>query len=109
MTDKKMKIKRLEYYDHAKRWRLEPVEFSNLNLLVGVSGAGKTKILDAILNLQKIAKGESLNGVEWEIIFSTKDNEEYLWKGKYKTIESSDIDFVYEFDSDNQAEILNER
>lgn len=103
-----MKIKRLEYYDHAKGWQLEPVEFSNLNLLVGVSGAGKTKILDAILNLQRIAKGESLNGIEWSIIFSTKDNEEYLWAGKFKTIENSDINFVYEFDSDNQAEILNE-
>ncbi|MDX2254745.1 MAG: ATP-binding protein [Pseudanabaenaceae cyanobacterium bins.39] len=103
-----MKIKRLEYCDHAKGWKLEPVEFSNLNLLVGVSGAGKTKILDAIFNLQRIAKGESLNGIEWSIIFSTKDNEEYLWTGKFKTIENSDINFVYEFDSDNQAEILNE-
>jgi predicted ATPase len=103
-----MKIKRLEYYDHAKGWRLDPVEFSNLNLLVGISGAGKTKILDAILNLQKIASGESLNGVEWEIIFSTKDNEEYIWKGKFNTIEKSETSFIHESGSEDQSEILTE-
>ncbi len=103
-----MKIKGLQYYDHAKGWRLEPVEFSNLNLLVGVSGAGKTKILDAILSLQKIAEGESLNGVEWEVIFSTKDNEEYIWRGQFNTIEKSDTSFIYESGSYNQSEILTE-
>lgn len=84
-----MRIKRLEYHDHARGWKLEPVEFSNLNLLVGVSGAGKTQILNAILNLRKIANGESLNGIEWDVRFSATDDQEYHWQGKYETKEKT--------------------
>ncbi|MEE3719857.1 AAA family ATPase [Tumidithrix elongata RA019] len=102
-----MKIKQLEYYDRAKGWRLEPVQFSNLNLLVGVSGAGKTKILNAISNLKKVANGESLNGVEWEIILSAKDNKEYRWIGKFKLIEESETSFFYEL-GNIETEILTE-
>jgi recombinational DNA repair ATPase RecF len=51
-----MKINKLEYCDLEYQWQLEAVEFSpNLNLLVGVSGAGKTRILQAIRNLKAIA------------------------------------------------------
>lgn len=80
-----MKIRRLEYYDADSQWKLEPVDFSdNLNLLVGVSGAGKTSILRAIYSLKKIANGESFNGVEWSICFSIEGND-YYWKGKFET------------------------
>ena len=80
-----MKIKRLEYYDGESQWKLEPVEFyDNLNLLVGVSGAGKTSILRAIYSLKEIANGRSLNGVEWSVCFSI-DNDSYHWKGKFET------------------------
>ena len=103
-----MKIKRLEYTDHAKGWRLEPVEFSNLNLLVGVSGVGKTKILNAILNLKKIAHGESLNGVEWKITFTTKENNEYQWSGEFETKIISEINFIYESNTDDEPEITRE-
>ncbi len=80
-----MRIKRLEYHDRARGWKLEPVEFSNLNLLVGVSGAGKTQILNAILNLKKIANGDSLNGVEWDVKFLATDDQEYHWQGEFET------------------------
>jgi ABC-type branched-subunit amino acid transport system ATPase component len=103
-----MKIKRLEYTDYAKGWRLEPVEFSNLNLLVGISGAGKTKILNAILNLNKAANGESLNGIDWEITFSTKENSNYRWSGKFETKTKRETSFIYESGSDDEPEILTE-
>jgi len=107
-----MKIKRLEYTDYAKGWRLEPVEFSNLNLLVGISGAGKTKILSAISNLQEIANGKSINGIDWEIIFLTDENREYRWIGKFETITKSEASFIYESATNNErdkSEILTER
>ena len=59
-----MKILELSYEDKATGWKLNPVQFSDLNLLVGVSGVGKTKILKAILNIKKIVEGESLNSVQ---------------------------------------------
>jgi predicted ATP-binding protein involved in virulence len=77
-----MKIHQISYYDHSSGWRLEPVTFSDLNLLVGVSGVGKTKILDSILALQNIANGKSLNGVEWEVVFTSNDVE-YQWQEKF--------------------------
>jgi ABC-type branched-subunit amino acid transport system ATPase component len=47
-----MKINQLTYYDKKIEWRLEPIEFSKLNLLVGISGVGKTQILKSIMNLR---------------------------------------------------------
>ncbi|PSF36272.1 hypothetical protein C7H19_13785 [Aphanothece hegewaldii CCALA 016] len=84
-----MKIKKLEYYDKEYEWKLELVEFlPNLNLLVGISGAGKTSILKAIRSLQAIATGESLNGVGWDVLFLTDENTEYRWIGEFETQES---------------------
>ena len=39
-----MKILELEYHDKILDWKLKTSEFSDLNLLVGISGVGKTKI-----------------------------------------------------------------
>ncbi|MGD1702778.1 hypothetical protein [Dapis sp. BLCC M229] len=76
-----MKIQKLEFGDRAQSWYLKPIEFSpNLNLLVGVSGAGKTQIIRLILSLKGIANGESLNGVYWNITFLTKNNISYYWR-----------------------------
>ncbi len=41
----------------SRQGQLEPVEFGDLNLLVGVYGVGKTQFLKAIMNLTKIANG----------------------------------------------------
>lgn len=78
-----MKITSLEYIDHAVEWELETIEFNDLTLLVGASGVGKTRILDAILNLKKIARGESLNGIQWKIKFSI-NSDTYEWSGLFK-------------------------
>lgn len=78
-----MKIERFEYHDKANGWELEETEFSNLTLLVGVSGAGKTKILDSLLNLKKIAGGESIEGAEWDAHFFLDDGTPVHWAGSF--------------------------
>ena len=78
-----MKILELAYEDKATGWKLNPVQFSDLNLLVGVSGVGKTKILKAILNIKAIARGFRYRGVKWFIRFLTTDQVEYQWKGEF--------------------------
>lgn len=80
-----MKIKELTYYDRELEWRFNPIHFSSLTLLVGISGVGKTQILKSIMALQQIAKGKSLNAVQWNICFSTNNNQEYQWKGEFET------------------------
>lgn len=80
-----MKIKKIAVCDKELEWRFEPIDFSNLALLVGVSGVGKTQILKGILSLQRIANGASLNGLAWDVTFSTVNNVEYRWQGEFET------------------------
>lgn len=60
------------------------IEFKPLTLLVGVSGVGKTRILKALLELQKIAQGRSLVGVKWDIEFRTSEGKECAWSGEFE-------------------------
>ncbi|MFB2876292.1 AAA family ATPase [Floridanema aerugineum] len=94
-----MKIKELTYYDHELEWRFNPIHFSDLTLLVGVSGVGKTQILRSIIALRKIAKGGSLNGVEWDVSFLNTNNLSCRWKGKFET--QKETQFIIE---DEQTE-----
>lgn len=85
-----MQIKKLEYYDDEYKWNLAEVDFlPNLNLLVGVSGVGKTRILRAIYSLKSIANGASLNGVKWNVCFTADNNFEYTWSGEFETRENT--------------------
>lgn len=56
-------IKRFQYENLDTGWKLEPVGFGPLSLLVGPSGVGKTRILQALLDVQKVA----FNGLEGQV------------------------------------------
>jgi hypothetical protein len=60
------------------------MQFSDLNLLVGISGVGKSQILESINTLKAITNGKSFNGVKWDIKFTTEDNLEYRWMGEFE-------------------------
>ncbi|MDF5724949.1 MAG: ATP-binding protein, partial [Rhizonema sp. PD37] len=102
-----MKINQIAYYDHELEWRFEPIQFSNLTLLVGISGVGKTQILQSIMNLRKIAKGGSLNGIEWSIKFSINDIQ-YYWEGKFEDKQVSSLIIEDDIES-NKYRILHEK
>ncbi len=79
-----MKIINFTFEDKSDSWKLEKVSFDNLTLLVGASGVGKTRILKSLMSLKSIIEGNTLNGVSWEIEFSTVDDVIYLWKGEFE-------------------------
>jgi len=84
-----------------------------LNLLVGISGAGKTSILKAISNLKRIANGESINGVKWDVEFLTTDHIRYHWLGEFEVKKArspikSDKDEVNSNDGENKVSIIRE-
>lgn len=86
--------------------KIEPINFSNLSLLVGVSGVGKTIILRSLLDLKHIARGKSLSGVEWEIQFSIINGENYIWKGAFeKTIVSEFIESSFYQDEEEKETV----
>ncbi len=64
-----MNIKNIKYSNKATNWSLEPMSFSNLTLLVGASGVGKSQIIQGIKTIKHIAKGKSVNGISWKIEF----------------------------------------
>jgi ABC-type Na+ transport system ATPase subunit NatA len=90
-----MRIEKLSYHNHVTGWQLAPVEFGSVNLLVGVSGVGKTRILEVILSLKEIIFGidwekQFLNGVEWDITFYTAPDQKYRWSGKSNVVNNYD-------------------
>ncbi|MFM6201595.1 MAG: AAA family ATPase [Dolichospermum sp.] len=89
-----MKIISLRLKNNFLGWDFDEIDFSsNLTLLVGVSGAGKTQILRAITDLNRIANGKAINGLEWEIKFSTVQGNEFVWEGSFDTLEADELTF----------------
>ena len=94
-----MKISTLSFTNKTTDWKLEPISFEKLTLLVGASGVGKTRILKCILDLKKITKGESLNGIKWFVRFSTKTGTIYQWEGEFEN-KGLTAESVFGFDSE---------
>ena len=91
-----MKIISLRIKNNFLGWDFDEVDFSsNLTLLVGVSGAGKTQILRAMLNLKDIANGEAINGFEWKIKFCTINGSEFIWEGRFNTLEYETDEIIF--------------
>ncbi|MEG4347554.1 AAA family ATPase [Microcoleus sp. A003_D6] len=100
-----MKIISLRLKNYFWEWDFDEINFSsNLTLLVGVSGAGKTQILRAIIDLRRIANGKAINGFEWKIRFSTVNGTEFIWEGGFDTVETNELSF-----EDDEKEKQDER
>lgn len=80
-----MKINFISYSDTDSNWNLEKVSFKNLTLLVGASGVGKTQILQTLLRLRSISRGDAVGGTKWDIEFITTNDSVYRWIGEYES------------------------
>ncbi len=91
-----MRINYIETYNKFRDLKINRIDFKDLNLLVGISGAGKTQIIKSILDIKNIAQGKSINGFEWKIEFSTVEDNTFLWEGAFCTenIEDQDLNVL---------------
>lgn len=88
-----MKIKKISIYNHVTGWNAQDIIFDDyLTLLVGASGVGKTQILRAVKDLSSIAKGKSINGLEWNATFVCGDKT-YQWNGGFATTEEDNVSY----------------
>jgi len=99
-----MKIKSFRLSNSKQNWQIGEIYFDNLNLLVGASGVGKTRILWALDLICDVAKDKKRNlyNIDWSIDFSNL-GKDYRWK--LKTSDSTDEAFSIE---PGQTEIIYE-
>ncbi|CAK0762990.1 ATPase AAA-type core domain-containing protein [uncultured Gammaproteobacteria bacterium] len=79
-----MSIVSLEFSDSS--WQLNETHFSALNVLVGVSGTGKTRTLNALRMLRRVGlKGaRNVPSFFWKMQFSIEGHS-YQWKGEIQS------------------------
>lgn len=65
-----MRIESLHFKNITEGWELSETKFDDLNLLVGVSGAGKTQILKAIKRICASSKGSIPGAFKWSLKFN---------------------------------------
>jgi predicted ATPase len=104
-----MKILSFKFQDQALEWKLEETSFNKLTLLVGASGVGKTQILKAVHALKEIAEGNSLNGVEWSVVFEVEKGQIFSWTGAFETQKITIFEEEEEAVKRNQSNLIHER
>lgn len=99
-----MKIKDFSFSSDSQNWYIEKIYFNELNLLVGASGVGKTRILRALDLICAVAKGKTkkLDDAAWIINFSHLGRD-YRWELRA----ANSIDETFSSDAE-QSEILYE-
>ncbi|QJB45160.1 AAA family ATPase [Dolichospermum flos-aquae] len=116
-----MKIQSFKFSNNKQNWHIEEVNFESLNLLVGGSGVGKTRILKALELICDVAIGRNrnLDDLEWSINFSHL-GQNYRWELKSSSTKNEEIllnvneskqtEIVYEklvrYDDNSELEIL---
>ena len=84
-----MKFKSISIKDGRTEWNIRNMQFNPmLTLLVGASGVGKTKVLNAIYALAQIAQGKSYYGLVWKTEFE-QDGRNYIWEGEFEMADNA--------------------
>jgi energy-coupling factor transporter ATP-binding protein EcfA2 len=76
-----MRISSFEYHDEKQPgWNYAKILFHSINLFVGETGSGKTRLLNTIFNIGVfVTQGSVFMGGKWEISFEG-DDANYRWK-----------------------------
>lgn len=106
-----MEILTFKLDDNKNNWHLEETEFNRLNLFVGISAVGKTRILQSLSLVRDIVLNNdyNLDGIEWTIRFS-HNKTEYEWILKSSATKDKSIKETLEsFQLSKEASIFYEK
>ena len=95
-----MAVRKLEFEDLQQPWKLAITEFGDFNLLVGLSGVGKTRTLRVLQSIGKAASGDEDHGLRhcrWNIEVETSQGV-FSWKAE--TVPDSNIDSKIDVDEE---------
>lgn len=105
-----MSISKFSFQDEIEKWHLSKVAFSDFNLLVGKSGVGKTKIINAIKRVCQAAtfEADQVVGCKWHLELKI-NSEKYLWEASVASgvVFRPDIYFANESLTIGEKEIIN--
>ena len=92
-----MHIQQFEFRDGATGWRLAAAGFGAFELLVGRSGAGKTRIVEALRRVQRFGVDASFSpgAMAWTLAFR-HDGASYEWQGATELTSSREARVVRE-------------
>ena len=93
-----MKILKYSYSDDPSKntgWKIANVEFSSLNLIIGISGSGKTRLLNTISNLASVIQVKSNKSGYWNLLIEQNDSL-YVWEFLKKPRENETAVFEFE-------------
>ena len=88
-----MKISSFKYHDEKQPgWNFAAVELYAINLFVGETGSGKTRLLNTIFDIGVfVSQGSVFKGGIWEISFEG-EKANYIWKFEgHKNIEGNGV------------------
>lgn len=102
----KVKIKWIEFENLRTGLKIEKIEFNNdITLLVGLSGVGKTQILNAIEYSLKLAINKNIRLEPFAVNLCVEiENDEYVWEYKIEQdpvediIETREIKYIFTYE-----------
>lgn len=108
-----MQIKSFKYSDYS--WELETIHLNQLNLIVGKNAVGKSKTLNAFIDVAKFIKGETsgyIGAHECCMVFVGADNKDlkyaYKWSNGEVVSETMTFDSQVIISRDKENAILKE-
>ncbi len=82
-----MFVTRLSFHNQSTNWHLPEVDLSQFCLFVGLSGAGKSRILQALSSIKELLNGRTgaLSGCNFDIHFQA-DGHNYRWSAELSSV-----------------------
>ncbi|TSA01011.1 MAG: ATP-binding protein [Deltaproteobacteria bacterium] len=105
----KLRLLSYKYKDvDENQWSFSKIEFGKINLLVGATSSGKSRLLNTIFNLGKFVAAKEFKKGSWDIIFE-RNSKKYRWQLEAKEIDTNNIverDIVSEFKNSEEFIII---
>jgi hypothetical protein len=101
-----MAITKFQFTDNLRGWTLNEVSFSKFNLLVGVSGVGKTRILRALQSVYRagISDARHTNGCSWTLELES-EGMKFLWEAETSLVPKEPLSQLSDINEDDGRQL----